>query len=199
MAERIPQSVILRVPLQAYLASDHASPAPGVTIAITISKNGGAYANPSGGATNATAIANGSYYVDLSTTDTGTLGPLFILGTSATIDNITTIYNVVSANNAGLAALPDDPNIAKAGAAIGRGTVTTGSSTTSIVTSAFTPAGAAANQFANRVILFDAVTTTAALQGQAVEISASSNAAAPTFTVSALTTAPVSGDTFSVI
>src|SRR5882724_5116809 len=147
MAERIPQSTTIRIPLQAYLASDHATPAPGVTIAITISKNGAAYGNPSGGATNATGISTGSYYVDLSTTDTGTLGPLFIRGAAATIDDVVAIYNVVSANNAGLAALPDSSNIAKTGGAIGRGTVTTGGSTTSIPTSAFTPAGAVANQF----------------------------------------------------
>lgn len=107
MAERIPQSVAIRVPLQAYLASDHVSPATGKTIAITISKNGAAYGNPSAGATNATAIASGSYYVDLSTTDTGTLGPLFIRGAEGTIDDVITIYNVVNANNAGLAGVPN--------------------------------------------------------------------------------------------
>lgn len=107
MAERIPQSATIRVPLQAYLASDHVSPATGKTIAVTISKNGGAYANPSGGATNATEIGSGSYYVDLSTTDAGTAGPLFVKGAEGTIDTIIAIYNVVNANNGGLAALPD--------------------------------------------------------------------------------------------
>lgn len=105
--ERIPQSATIRIPLQAYLASDHISPATGKTIAVTISKNGAAYGNPSGGATNAVEIGSGSYYVDLSTTDTGTIGPLFILGTAATVDPINAIYNVVNANNGGLAALPD--------------------------------------------------------------------------------------------
>ena len=107
MAERIPQSVTIRVPLQAYLTSDHISAATGKTIAVTISKNGAAYGNPSGGATNATEIGSGSYYVDLSTTDTGTTGPLFVKGTEGTIDAIIGIYNVVNANNAGLAALPN--------------------------------------------------------------------------------------------
>ena len=83
---------------------------------------------------------------------------------------------------------------------IGRGTVGTGSTTTSVVSSAFLPAGAVANQFIGRVIYFDASTTTHALRGQVSgAISASSNAANPTFTVPALTTAPVSGDTFSVV
>src|SRR5437868_2886360 len=71
MPERIPASATIRVPLQAYLASDHVTPATGKTIVVTVSKNGAAYANPSAGATNATEIGSGSYYVDLSTTDTG--------------------------------------------------------------------------------------------------------------------------------
>ena len=86
MPTRIQQSVALRVPLQAFLAADHVTPATGLTIAVTISKNGGAYGNPSGGATNATEIANGSYYVDLSATDTGTVGPLFVRGAVSTMD-----------------------------------------------------------------------------------------------------------------
>lgn len=87
----------------------------------------------------------------------------------------------------------------KTAGSIGRGTVTTGASTTSIPTSAFTPAGAVLNQFKDRVVLFDADTTTTTLRGATATISASSNAAAPTFTVSALPATPASGDTFSVI
>lgn len=98
MAERIPQGQTIRVPLQAYLASDHVSAATGKTIAITISKNGAAYGNPSAGATNATEIASGSYYVDLSTTDTNTLGPVFVKGAVATVDTIIAIYNVVGSS-----------------------------------------------------------------------------------------------------
>lgn len=103
----VPQSTAWNAPLQAYLSSDHVSNATGKTIAITISKNGGAYANPSGGATNATEIANGSYYVGLTTTDTNTLGPLFIRGSVATVDDVILIVNVVKATNGGLTALPD--------------------------------------------------------------------------------------------
>lgn len=89
-------------------------------------------------------------------------------------------------------------NIAKTTRAIGRGTVTVGASTTSIPTSAFAPAGAAADQFKGRIITFDADTTTTALRGQSTDITASSNNATPTFTVTALTSTPASGDTFSV-
>lgn len=103
----IPQSTTLRVPLQAYLSSDHVSAATGKTIAVTISKNGAAYGNPNAGATNATEIANGSYYVDLGTADTGTTGPLFIRGAVANIDDVIAIYNVVKATNGGWTALPD--------------------------------------------------------------------------------------------
>lgn len=106
MSERIPQSVTKRVPLLAFLSSDHVTPATGKTIAITISKNGAAFGNPSGGATNATEIASGWYYVDLSTTDTGTTGPLIVLGTASGVDNVTIAYTVADAHNAGFDGVP---------------------------------------------------------------------------------------------
>lgn len=90
-------------------------------------------------------------------------------------------------------------NLSKTTVAIGRGTVDAGASTTSIPTSAFAPSGAVADQFKDGVILFDGDTATAALRGQRKAITASSNAANPTFTTLAFTTAPASGDTFSVI
>lgn len=96
MGERIPQSAAIRVPLKAYLTSDHVTPATGKTIAITISKNGAAFGNPSAGATNATEISNGWYYVDLSTTDTGTVGPLVVLGTVAAVDPVDIAYDVAA-------------------------------------------------------------------------------------------------------
>jgi hypothetical protein len=89
-------------------------------------------------------------------------------------------------------------NLAKTTAVIGRGTAAGGGSTTSIPTSAFSPAGAILDQFVGRIITFDADTGTVALRGQSTDITASSNVATPTFTVSSMTTAPASGDTFSV-
>jgi hypothetical protein len=103
---RLPQSVTKRVVLKAYLASDHVTAATGKTIAIVISKNGGAFGNPSGGVTNATEIANGWYYVDLSVTDTGTLGPLVIRGTVALVDDVEVIFEVADAFNAGFTGVP---------------------------------------------------------------------------------------------
>lgn len=91
-------------------------------------------------------------------------------------------------------------NVSKANQAIGRGTCTTGGSTTSVTTSAWTPGGASivSGQFIGRTIVFDANTTTGALQGQATNIIANTAGATPTFTVGTLTTAPSSGDTFGV-
>lgn len=85
-AHRIPISTTKRVLLKVYLSSDHISAATGKTVAVTISKNGAAFGNPSAGATNATEIASGWYYVDLSTTDTNTVGPLAVRGTNADSD-----------------------------------------------------------------------------------------------------------------
>jgi hypothetical protein len=80
--------VRLQLAFKSYLASNHTSPATGRTIAMVLSKNCGAFANPSGGATNATEMSLGWYYVDLTTTDTGTLGPLIVRGTQAQIDPV---------------------------------------------------------------------------------------------------------------
>ena len=109
-AERIPQSTAIRVAFKAFLASDHVSPATGKTIAITISKNGAAFGNPSAGATNATAIANGWYYVDLSTTDTATLGPLVVKGAEGTIDEVGENLRVVDPVSAGFDGALADPS-----------------------------------------------------------------------------------------
>lgn len=76
-------------------------------------------------------------------------------------------------------------------------TVTTGATTTSIPCSSILPASAVADQFKGRIMLFADDTTTAALRGQATDITAF-NHTTQTFTVTALTTAPASGDIFSI-
>jgi len=98
----IAQSTTKLVMFKAYLSSDHVTEATGKTIAITISKNGGAFGNPSAGATNATGISAGWYSVSLSTTDTNTLGPIAIRGTEGTIDDVGVLFEVVSASTGGL-------------------------------------------------------------------------------------------------
>ncbi len=80
-----------------------------------------------------------------------------------------------------------------------RGTASTGSTTTSITTSAMSPTTSVADQLKGRVVLFDHDTATAALRGQATNITASTASGTPTLTVVALTTAPASGDTFTIV
>jgi hypothetical protein len=80
--------------------------------------------------------------------------------------------------------------------AIGIATVGVGSSTSSIVTSSLSPAASGANQFFQRIIIFDKDTTTVALRGQGTNII--SNTSGGVFTVTPLTAAPVSGDTFTI-
>lgn len=101
MTERIPQSTTKLVLFKAYLSSDHVTEATGKTIAITISKNGGAFGNPNAGATNATEISSGWYKVSLDTTDTNTLGPVAVRGAVATIDDVGILLEVVSATSGG--------------------------------------------------------------------------------------------------
>lgn len=81
-----------------------------------------------------------------------------------------------------------------------RGTVgPTSPTTTSFTPSSIYPSGSVINQWAGRVIIFDNDTTTAALRGQATDITAATAAALPTLTFTALTNAPVSGDKFSIV
>ncbi len=77
------------------------------------------------------------------------------------------------------------------------GTVDAAATTTSIPTSSLVPAAVKADQFKGRIVIFDKDTTTAALRGQATDITASSLAGV--LTVSALTDAPVAGDTFVIV
>ena len=77
------------------------------------------------------------------------------------------------------------------------GTVGAGATTTSIPTSSLAPAVTVADQLKGRIVVFDENTATAALRGQATDIT--TNTAAGVLTVTALTTAPASGDTFTVV
>lgn len=77
------------------------------------------------------------------------------------------------------------------------GTVGAASSTTSVVTSSLSPAASVSDQFKGLIIKFDLNTSTAALRGQASDITAST--AGGVLTVTALTTAPANGDTFAIL
>src|SRR5215831_3457089 len=79
------------------------------------------------------------------------------------------------------------------------GIVGSGSSQTSIVTSTCTPNAGATDSFKGRIIIFLRNTTTTALRNQATDITANTSGATPTLTVTALTTAPASGDRFRIV
>lgn len=80
---------------------------------------------------------------------------------------------------------------------VGKGVCAAGGSVTSIITSSLTPAAAVADQFKGRIVIFDKDTVTANLRGQATDITA--NTSGGVLTVSQLTTAPASGDTFLIV
>lgn len=91
------QSTAQTVVGRGYLSSDHISTATGLDPAITISKNGGNFANPAAGASVMTEIeSTGWYKFTLGTGDTDTLGPLIVRGTHATMDNIEVVFQVVA-------------------------------------------------------------------------------------------------------
>jgi hypothetical protein len=155
------------------------------------------------GDTSATEIDNtkapGWYLFDLTQAETDADALLF---TGKSTTSLITVVGQLVFTAGNIVQINSDPtaasNMAKATRAICRGTVGSSASTTSIPTSAFTPAGASLDQFKGRVVTFDADTTTTALRGQATTITGSTNASTPTLTVIALSTSPVSGDTFSV-
>lgn len=87
--------------------------------------------------------------------------------------------------------------IARSTRAIVLGTCDTGSTTTAIVVKDLSPASAVNDQFNGRIITFDKDTVTAALRGQATDITDFVHAT-QAFSVTALTTAPAEDDTFTI-
>ena len=103
-----PQSTSYVVTLPMYLASDHITEAgAALSPTVTLSKNGAAYANPSAGASTATSVGNNVYKFTLTTTDTNTLGDLWVRFTESTCDPVQRMLVIVKATNGGLTALPD--------------------------------------------------------------------------------------------
>lgn len=75
------------------LASDHVSPAIGLSPTVTISKNGGSFASPSG---SVTEIANGWYQLAGNATDRNTLGELLLHATGTGADPVDDRYDIVA-------------------------------------------------------------------------------------------------------
>lgn len=116
-----------------------------------------------------------------------------ILDATATATTVMDANVVEVAGNAGGVA-----GFERAIRAIVVGTVGVGSTTTSIVTSAVTPAAGSVDCWKGLIVKFDKDTTTAALRGMGTDITANTSGATPTLTVSTMAATPASTDTFSV-
>jgi hypothetical protein len=77
------------------LASDHISPATGLSPTVTLSKNGAAFASPDGAVSE---VGNGWYKVAGSAVDSDTVGPLLLHATAGTADPTDEQYDVVLFN-----------------------------------------------------------------------------------------------------
>lgn len=73
-------------------SSDHITGATGLTVTVTLSKNGGSYASPSGAVTE---VGNGQYKVAPNATDTNTLGPLWLHATGTGADPSDIYFDVI--------------------------------------------------------------------------------------------------------
>ena len=89
-------------------------------------------------------------------------------------------------------------NIDRSTRSIALGTVSNASTTTTIYISTIVPAQTTASQFVGRIVNFDANTVTANLRGQSTNIVAGGTSSGGSLNVTALTDAPVLGDSFSV-
>lgn len=74
-------------------STDHVTGKTGLTPTVTLSKNGGAFASPSGAVTE---VANGWYKVAGNATDTNTLGPLILHATGTAADPVDIYFDVVA-------------------------------------------------------------------------------------------------------
>jgi hypothetical protein len=172
-------------------AIDHA------TTGIKLSKNGSAAAVRHATVTASSYDSDGIYRVTLDTTDTGTLGMM-----QMRYSDPTTTLEVVETCVVVPAGIYDAfltlGSYERALRSMVLGTVGSSSTTTSIITSSVTPSAGVVNGWAGRIVTFDGTTTTAALRDQSTDITANTSGATPTLTVTALTTAPASGDTFTI-
>jgi hypothetical protein len=75
------------------LSSDNLSAATGKTLTVTISKNGGSFASPSG---SVSEVGNGYYEIAANSTDNGTLGPLIVNATGSGCDTFSDTFAVVT-------------------------------------------------------------------------------------------------------
>ncbi|MCS6290351.1 MAG: hypothetical protein H8K10_15455 [Nitrospira sp.] len=141
-----------------------------------ISKDQGTFADATNEATEI-ATSSGMYYLDLTASEMTARTVAIIVKTSTT-----------NAKTTPLVLYPE--------LILVRGVCGSSSTTTSIITSSLTPAAAVTDQFKGRIVIFEATTTTANLRGQVTDITGSTSGGV--LTVSALSTACASGDTFMI-
>ena len=203
-----------KVPLGRFLDStDGDTEEIGLTIAdtdIKLFKTGAtALANKNSGG--ATHMANGEYNAVLDATDTNTRGPMKVTVHAAGARVVelycrvlsATMYDQLYGSGAlGVNIIQVDGSatgvdgFGRAIESITSGAATGTPTTTSVPTTGLSPAATVQDQFKGQILCFDKATTTTALRGQKTTITAST--AGGTLTVDALTTAPVSGDTFTI-
>ena len=117
-------------------SSDHITGLTGATPTVTLSKNGGAFASPSG---TVSEISSGWYKVAANATDTGTLGPLALHATAASADPCDIVVAIIVGYDQAALATPTN---------ITAGTITTTTNLTnlpSIPNNWLTAAGIAAS------------------------------------------------------
>jgi hypothetical protein len=131
-------------------STDHITGLTGATATVTISKNGGTFASPSGAVTE---IGNGWYQVAGNATDTGTLGPIILHASATGSDPTDALYPVVAVNPQSAAyglSLSKTTNITgfndiAATAIVSGGAITTSSGAVSNVTTVTTVGGVTGN------------------------------------------------------
>jgi len=192
------KSTAARVVGRGYLSSDHISTATGLDPAITISKNGGNFANPAAGASVMTEIeSTGWYYFALGADDVDTLGPLIIRATHATMDNIEVACQVVEtvtaanvAQISGSATAAD--NLEASALTIVVGAAAAGTLSTTQMTTNLTEA--TNDHYNGRMIIW----TSGVLINQATAIT-DYDGSTKMLTYTAVTEAPTAGDTFIIV
>lgn len=141
-----------------------------------VSKDQGTFADATNEATEI-ATSSGMYYLDLTASEMAA--------------RVVTVIVKTSTTNAKTTPLVLYPELI-----LVRGVCGSGSTTTSIITSSLSPAAAVLDQFKGRIVVFEAETTTANLRGQTTDITGSTSGGV--LTVSAMSTACVSGDRFMI-
>lgn len=178
--------------------ADHVSGKTGLTLTITVSKAGGAFASIT---PTVTERGDGWYSLALTTSHIDTLGAFayHITATGADptdmLDQVvpllpgqTAPVDVVEINGSAAAA----QNLERSALSMYRGSVTGAATTTTLVDSGLTQADN--DHWKGRVLIF----TTGALAKQATDITGF-NAATDTLTFTALTDAPSGGDEYAIV